>query len=187
MKLLAACGFTILLLLSGCTVMVIAYYYRQADQASRWACVHGSGADRCTLKVADGEIDVSSLAEFHHASDGDVSGAAAEAGQYGVEVHIAAGKAPLTSDLLKTHLMLQDDVILAPITVTETDEVADMGRQNVAADPQLIPTQQQRSFELRFAMDSLPDAYILSFAPLSGSGKQHAPPLLAMRIQYGSD
>ena len=179
MKFLAACGFTVLLLLSGCTVMVIAYYYRQADQVSRWACAHGSGTDRCTLKVADGEIDVSNLAELSRASD-DTSDAA----QYGIVVHIAAGKAPLTADLLKTHLMLQDDVILAPITVTETTQAIALGS---AADPQLLAAQQQRSFRLRFPLDSLPDAYILSFAPLSAVGKQHAPPLLAMRIQYGAD
>ena len=183
MKFLAACGLVTLLLLSGCTVMVIAYYYRQADQASRWTCVHGSGADRCTLKVADGEIDVSSLTEFRHGSD-DTSGDAAEGGRYGVEVHIKAGKAPLSAELLKTHLMLPEDVILAPIAVTETTQAIALGN---AGDPQLMAAQQQRSFQLRFALESLPDAYILSFAPLSAAGKQHAPPLLAMRIQYGSD
>jgi len=173
-----------MLSLDGCTAVAIVYYYRHKDDATRWACSHDETSDRCTLKVEDGEIEVSGLKELTHAG-GDASQDDAAPKQYGLKVHFIADKVPLAAELLKTHLLLPDDSVLTPIAVVETDEVADMGRQPIAADPQLVPPQQQRTFELQFPVNGLPDAYMISLAPLQGSDKQHGPPVLAMRIEYG--
>jgi len=175
-----------LLSLDGCTAVAIAYYYRHRNDCTRWACSHDQAADHCTLKVADGEVEVSSLVEASAAS-GAASQGDMGSSQYVLTVRFIAGKAPLSAALFKTHLLLPDDSVLVPAAVAETDDVADTGRQEVGADPELIPAQQQRSFELQFPLHELPEAYLLSLAPIDASGSQHGPPMLAMRIEYGPD
>src|SRR5579859_3290039 len=116
MKTYLVCGLLAVLLLSGCTVMVIAYYYRQMDHSSRWQCSHTSGADRCSVEVGDAEVDVSSLDEIKPAA---AAGVSQEGRGYGLEVRIVAGKAPVSAELLKTHLQLPDGTVLVPIAVTQ--------------------------------------------------------------------
>ena len=187
MKTYLALWFSTLMLLSGCTPIAIAYYYRQMDHSSRWQCSHASGADRCAVTLGDAELSVSSLDELGQATAGGTSQPAAVAGRYGLEVRIVAGEAPVTAALLKTHLQLPDGSVLAPVAVTQVSGVMDAGKAGVGADPQQLAARVQAAYELRFALDALPEAYILSLAPLDVSGKQHSPPLLAMRIEYGPD
>jgi hypothetical protein len=184
MKITLVCGLLAVLLLSGCTVLVIEYYYRQMDHSSRWQCSHTSGADQCSVTVGDAEIDVSSLDKIKQAAAADAS---EKRGDYGLEVRILAAKTPVVAELFKTHLQLPDGSVLAPILVTQVSGVMDAGQGTIGADPQQVSAKDQAGYELRFPLDALPDAYILSLAPMSLAGKQHSPPLLAMRIEYGSN